>query len=256
MMMIKQIRGYVILTLFLSLVALWGSAAAEDDKSNAEQLLRDVYAHYATLSSYGDEGVVEVESFSGDDSPYKYGNEFRTRYSAPDSLLLAWVEKKPAIGIFEYAVWGEGQELQSWYHFRGLRKEESWVKALSGAHGISNGVAWLIPPNLLGSCPVDPLERAVKVEFASTSSSNVNNEITVKVQFSNGSEDLISIDTRRKVITKVEYWMEHPARDHRAHTVITYSNIVTNKPIAEEELQFKPANKAAQSDAAKPRGWP
>jgi hypothetical protein len=87
-------------------VAFLATTFADSAESEAILFLKKVYATYPSLSSYSDEGVVTVTSYSGDKKPLKYKKEFVTRYVAPDSLLFAWKEEKPFIGVKEYAVWG------------------------------------------------------------------------------------------------------------------------------------------------------
>ena len=136
---VKKLYGLIFLLFYST------SLHAEcSPNSKADSIILEMIKKYQMLLSYKDKGEV-LKKIDGRD----FNRKFETSYEKPGKFTLTWVDNHPRLGAIHYKVWGENQMGYLWRGDTEKTKKDSISKVLSGAHGISGGVAFRVLPWML-----------------------------------------------------------------------------------------------------------
>ena len=190
----------IILT-FLSNVAI--------ASNEAERYLSAMLNKYQSLVTYEDSGISITKVTSPDGSNFNDEFSFTTKYTDNNSLYFQWVkhpnefERKLSDNISKpktYSVWKDKTGIFSKYPFSEKTEYPNLANALSGATGISSGLAWMTPRFLSPDIPCPPNLGAKTSELLESNS----NTIIIKQTHSTGGESKLYIDKPTYLLKKYE----------------------------------------------------
>lgn len=118
---------------------------------SAEAILVSVREKYKSLSSYADEGTVEISGTGFEPT------RFKTFFVRPNKIRFAWRQWHPYFGQSKPAhdnlIWCNEESSGSWF-LDELRTQDKFSLYVAGATGVSSGsvhkILNLLDPNLLG----------------------------------------------------------------------------------------------------------
>jgi hypothetical protein len=169
---------------------------------------------YRSLTEYEDNGTSHTRFILSDGRSYTKDLSFTTKYVKNDSLRFEWLQQpdekmKSLGGEFaapkKYSVWMNTSGIFS--NFRG--KETQYPKlatALSGATGLSSGLAWRTPRYRSHEISCKPNLGAKPSEVISYDSST----IIIKQTYTTGTTSKLYIDKSSYLLKKYEDSMELP----------------------------------------------
>lgn len=138
----------LVLFLFISPVKVM----AQDSVYNAEEIIDKMLNAYSKLQSYQDEGV--VKTISSLEGLPEEDTSFSIYYRYPNEINVAW-EGSGFGSDGRSILWSDGLSTKTYYSFSKEAEEvESLLIGISGAMGVSQGIAYTVPMMLL----VDVLE--------------------------------------------------------------------------------------------------
>jgi hypothetical protein len=112
----------------------------------AEEILDQVRAAYATCKSYRDEGVVTTTFFGSGKSTHR--KPFSTRFARGEGFLFEFRARRGEDDWDQYAIWTEGSIAKNWWSLmpsRDIIGDGSLEMAIAGATGVSEGAAYTVP---------------------------------------------------------------------------------------------------------------
>ena len=135
------------------LLAFVAHSLASGDQSTtqpltAEEILDRMAKVYADCKSYSDSGTVKTTYFQTNRT-WTEEKAFKTSFVRPDRFRFEYSVISGLGTGGRCIVWCNGNDVQSWSTFGGLKKEESLSLAVAGAAGVSSGSSHAIPALLM-----------------------------------------------------------------------------------------------------------
>jgi hypothetical protein len=198
------------ITLILSLLLISNIGYAEN---NALYHLQEMLDAYKALSNYEDRGSSITKYIKSDNDTHSDEINFHTKYIENKSLYFEWQtipserEKSfksiPSLAEFskpqKYTVWKDKTGIFSKYPYE-EKEHNSLSSALSGATGISSGIAWMAPRYLSPDISCAPGFGALNLKTLKSTPSSVVIQLTYK----SGTIAKMHIDTSTYLLRKYE----------------------------------------------------
>lgn len=124
------LHRYGLVASLLWVTSTLSTLAFADALPAAAELMDRVRATYAALHSYADEGVIVIETALGSGPMIVERHQFTTRYQSPRQFFLDF-HKSRGPGAERYLIWGEGEDLQTWWS--ATRVHEKYPKGKGSA---------------------------------------------------------------------------------------------------------------------------
>ena len=185
--------------------------------NEAKKHLKMMIEKYQSLSAYEDEGVSVTKFIRVDGSSFSNELRFKTKYNQNEVLIFEWLKMPnelftkimPPPGGFKsfdphkpvkYSVWQNPQGIFTKYRSRKKRTEKSLSNALSGATGISSGLAWMVPRYLTPDIPCPPNLGANELKLLNSN----NNIISIELNHNGNSIEVMHIDKETYLLKRYE----------------------------------------------------
>lgn len=182
--------------------------------SLAEVHIQRMIGKYKSLSSYEDNGgsITNINSSNG--AGFSAELRFKTIYLRGESLYFEWLEMPSELekqlfldseGLYpiepkKNTIYKDKNGVQVNYYFKQKETLNSLSKALSGATGVSSGLAWMVPRYLSPEIPCPPKFGANKVRIL-----NENNKIvSIELTFDGVALEIFHIDKDTYLLKKYE----------------------------------------------------
>jgi len=199
----------VLLSIFLLLLN-----TASFSSTEAEIHLSKMLEKYKSFNSYEDSGTSLTKYIKTNGKTRNTELTFTTKYNKNNSLHFQWLklpselekkihtlEKNPnPLKPKTNTIWKNKTGIYSKYSFSRKNKEPNLSSALSGATGVSGGLAWLVPRFLSSeiSCPVNLSANKSKLITINP------NTIIIKQNYSSGTIRKLHIDRKSYLLNKIE----------------------------------------------------
>ncbi len=178
--------------------------------TDADEHILAMLNKYESLRTYEDEGVSSTK-FIKSDGGNNYTDEliFTTKYVENELLQFEWarqpseIEKKIGGALAQpkvYKVWHDKAGAFSKYRTDKKEKYANLAKALSGATGISTGLAWMTPRYLSPNISCKPNLGAKSSEVLKSDA----NTVIIKLTHNTGSISKLFIDKKSYLLKKYE----------------------------------------------------
>jgi len=188
--------------------------------NSAELYLSKMLDAYKSLSNYEDQGRSITTYIKPNKKSHSQELKFHTKYVKNTSLYFEWLlmptelqKQTSLLSGFEdlnkpkkNTVWKDNSGIFSKFHFEETEKYTSISSALSGATGISSGIAWMTPRFLSPEISCKPSLGANKLQILESTT----NTIVIKLTHNNGSVEKMHIDKNSNLLIKFEETNELP----------------------------------------------
>jgi len=183
--------------------------------NEAETHLIMMIEKYRSLSTYEDNGSSITKFTSPDGSNFKKELNFTTKYIENNSLHFQWIKQPNELGKKlakmpeytgnlgkpkTYTVWKDKNGAYSSYPFREKEVYSNLEDALSGATGISSGLASMVPRFLSPEISCPPKLGAIKSELLKSNP----DIILIKQTHSTGGTSTLHIDKSTYLLKEFE----------------------------------------------------
>jgi hypothetical protein len=191
---------------FLALFILLSLCNYAFATNEAEAYIQAMLAKYQQLTEYEDSGVTRTYFSNPDGHSFTDVEKFTTKFIENDLLHFQWTEKRPFDSEPRiYSVWKDKSGIFSKYPYDDKQEKHSSLDmALSGATGISSGIAWMTPRYLSPEISCKPSLGAQSSEVIRTDPKT----IVIKQIHSTGSTSKLYIDKESYLLQKYESYQD------------------------------------------------